>query len=554
MNREREVQEATNAPRVAAAPWIRPATVLSLAVPVALLVIAAYVQWCTVGLPPVPGIHEVTPATATQPYGFPAWIGITHYVNLLFLVLLVRSGLQILMDHPRLYWNVHCTPGTEWVRFTPVQVPLDRLYTAKDDARYLTPWVGLPGGRHTLGLARHWHFVSALFWVLNGAIYVSLLFATNHWRRIVPTSWHIFPDAWAVFVHYATFHLPPEPNGFFQYNPLQQLGYFAVIFILAPLSILTGPAMSPALVNRFSWYRHLPGNRQVGRSIHFLVLCGYVAFVIVHVTMVFVTGFARNMNHIVIGTDDLLRFGMYVGLSGLAILFLLNVIANWASWLFPRAIQRVGDALVNPVLRLLLARHAPRAEYTVQDISSFLWPNGKLPTSDEWKALAANQFKDYRLKVYGLVEHAVELSLEELHTMAGRNQVTLHHCIQGWSGIAQWGGVPMVELMRVVRPKPTVTTVIFYSFGEGLEGGQYYDSHTIGNVRHPQTLLAYEMNFKPLNDVHGAPLRLRVENQLGFKMVKWIKAIEFAADFKHVYKGEGGYNSDHEFFDTMADI
>jgi DMSO/TMAO reductase YedYZ molybdopterin-dependent catalytic subunit/thiosulfate reductase cytochrome b subunit len=519
-----------------------------------LLVIAAYVQWCTVGLPPVSAVQEVTPATATQPYGFPAWIGITHYVNLLFMVLLVRSGLQILMDHPRLYWNVHCTPGTEWVRFTPVQVPLDRLYTAKDDARYLTPWVGLPGGRHTLGLARHWHFVSALFWVLNGAIYVSLLFTTNHWRRIVPTSWHILPDAWAVFVHYATFHLPPEPNGFFQYNALQQLGYFGVIFILAPLSILTGPAMSPALVNRFSWYRHLPGNRQVGRSIHFLVLCGYVAFVIVHVTMVFVTGFARNMNHIVIGTNDLLRFGMYVGLSGLAILFLLNVMANWATWLFPRAIQRVGDALVNPVLRLLLARHAPRAEYTVQDISSFLWPNGKLPTSDEWTALAANQFKDYRLKVYGLVEHEVELSLEELHAMAKRSQVTLHHCIQGWSGLAQWGGVPMVELMGVVRPKPTVKAVIFYSFGEGLEGGQYYDSHTIGNVSHPQTLLAYEMNFKPLNDVHGAPLRLRVENQLGFKMVKWIKAIEFAADFRHVYKGEGGYNSDHEFFDTMADI
>jgi sulfoxide reductase catalytic subunit YedY len=99
------------------------------------------------------------------------------------------------MDHPRLYWNVHCTPGTEWVHFTPVQVPLDRLYTAKDDARYLTPWVGLPGGRHTLGLARHWHFVSALFWVLNGAVYVSLLFATDYWRRIVPTSWSVFPKA-----------------------------------------------------------------------------------------------------------------------------------------------------------------------------------------------------------------------------------------------------------------------------------------------------------------------------------------------------------------------
>jgi DMSO/TMAO reductase YedYZ molybdopterin-dependent catalytic subunit/thiosulfate reductase cytochrome b subunit len=547
-------QDAVAPARVAHSPRVRLSTLLPLVLPIVLAMIAAYVQWFTVGLPTVPVPRELTPQTTTLPYGFPSWIGITHYVNLLFMVLLARSGLQVLMDHPRLYWNVHCTPGTEWVRFTPVQVPLDRLYTAKDDARYLSPWIGLPGGRHTLGLARHWHFVSALFWTLNGAIYIALLFVTDHWRRIVPTSWHIFPDAWAMFVHYATFHLPPEPNGFYQYNALQQLSYFVVIFILAPLSILTGPSMSPALVNRFSWYRHLPGNRQVGRSIHFLLLCAYVLFVIAHVSMVFLTGFARNMNHIVIGTDDLLRFGMYIGLSGLVILFLLNMMANWATWLFPRAIQRIGDALVNPVLRLLLTRHEPKAQYTIEDISPFLWPNGKLPTSDEWKSLAADDFAGYRLKVYGLVENPVELSLEQLRALSKRDQITLHHCIQGWSGIAEWGGVSMVELMKLVRPKPGVRAVIFYSFGEGLDGGQYYDSHTIENVRHPSTLLAYEMNFKPLTEVHGAPLRLRVENQLGFKMVKWIKAIEFAATYKSVYRGEGGYNSDHEFFDTMADI
>jgi len=551
---EQERSQAAESPRVAQSPRMRLSTFLPLVLPILVAIAAAYVQWITVGLPPVPSVVHLTAETTTQPFGFPLWIGITHYVNLLFMVLLARSGLQILMDHPRLYWNVHCTPGSEWVRFTPVKVPLDRSYTAKDDARYLTPWIGLPGGRHTLGLARHWHFVSAMFWVLNGAIYICLLFTTTHWRRIVPTSWRIFPDAWAIFVHYATFHLPPEPNGFFQYNALQQLSYFAVIFILAPLSILTGPAMSPALVNRFSWYRRLPGNRQVGRSIHFLLLGAYVAFVIAHVTMVFVTGFARNMNHIVIGTNNLLPFGMFIGLSGLVILFLLNVMANWATWLFPRAVQRAGDLLVNPVVRLLLGGHAPRAEYSERDISPFFWPNGKLPTSDQWTALAANDFKDYRLKVYGLVENPVELSLEELRAIATRSQITLHHCIQGWSGIAQWGGLSMIELMKIVRPQSNVKAVIFYSFGEGLEGGQYYDSHTIDNVRHPQTLLAYDMNFKPLSDVHGAPLRLRVENQLGFKMVKWISAIEFAQNVKHVYKGEGGYNADNEFFDSMADI
>ena len=108
--------------------------------------------------------------------------------------------------------------------------------------------------------------------------------------------------------------------------------------------------------------------------------------------------------------------------------------------------------------------------------------------------------------------------------------------------------------MKLVRPKPNVRAVVFYASSEGAAGGQYYDSHTIENVRHPQTLLAYEMNYRPLEDLHGAPLRLRVENQLGFKMVKWIDAIEFAEDVRRVYKGRGGYAEDNEFFDSMADI
>jgi DMSO/TMAO reductase YedYZ molybdopterin-dependent catalytic subunit len=152
------------------------------------------------------------------------------------------------------------------------------------------------------------------------------------------------------------------------------------------------------------------------------------------------------------------------------------------------------------------------------------------------------------------VENPVELSLEDIKAMGERTQTTLHHCIQGWSGIAEWGGLQMLELMKLVRPLPEARAVLFYSFSEGAGGGQYYDSHTIENMRHAQALLAYEMNYQPLNDLHGAPLRLRAENQLGFKMVKWIQAIEFARDVKHAYKGEGGYAEDNEFFDSMADI
>jgi DMSO/TMAO reductase YedYZ molybdopterin-dependent catalytic subunit/thiosulfate reductase cytochrome b subunit len=530
----------------------RNALLLLLAV-VVLPVAAAYFQWAAFGLPPVPGSPESASAVA-EPHGFPAWLRVTHYVNFFFIILLIRSGLQILVEHPRLYWNVHCTPNTEWLRLTPIEVPTDRVWTAKDDARYLSPWIGLPGYRHTVGIARHWHFLSVLFWVVNGLILVALLFGTEQWRRLVPTSWSILPDAWSVFVHYATFHLPPEPNGFYRYNALQQLSYFAVVFILAPLAIATGPSMSPALSNRFRWYPKLPGNRQIGRSLHFLIMCAFVVFLVGHVTMVALTGLARNMNHIVIGTDDTGPLGLYLGLVGIGVVIAVNALANWTAWRRPRLIQHAAGAVVTPVMDLLLNRADPVAEFNHEETSPFFWPNGKVPTSDEWKELAADNFRNYRLKVAGLVENPVELSLDEIRAMGKMTQITLHHCIQGWSGIAEWGGLPMAKLIERVRPTPEARFAVFYSFGEGLEGGLYYDSHSITNLMHPQAILAYEMNGEPLKTLHGPPLRLRVENQLGFKMVKWIRAIEFVASHKAFGQGEGGYNEDHEYFGELANI
>jgi DMSO/TMAO reductase YedYZ molybdopterin-dependent catalytic subunit len=168
--------------------------------------------------------------------------------------------------------------------------------------------------------------------------------------------------------------------------------------------------------------------------------------------------------------------------------------------------------------------------------------------------LADDSFKQYRLRIYGLVDNPVELSLADLIAKGKKTQITLHHCIQGWSGIAEWGGLPLSELIKLVRPKPRALAVVFYSFGEGTEGGEFYDSLSLVDALHPQTLLAYEMNFKPLGPLHGAPLRLRVESQLGFKMVKWIRAIEFVDDVGQIHKGEGGYNEDNEYFGELANI
>jgi DMSO/TMAO reductase YedYZ molybdopterin-dependent catalytic subunit len=146
------------------------------------------------------------------------------------------------------------------------------------------------------------------------------------------------------------------------------------------------------------------------------------------------------------------------------------------------------------------------------------------------------------------VDNPIELSYAQIKAMPKQEQTTAHHCIQGWSGVAKWGGVPMSAILDLVKPKSEANHAVVDSFGEGGEGGIYYDAHTMQNMRHKLTILAYEMNDKPLPILHGAPLRLRCENELGFKQVKWIQAIEFVDDIAHLGSGHGGYNEDHEFY------
>ena len=106
----------------------------------------------------------------------------------------------------------------------------------------------------------------------------------------------------------------------------------------------------------------------------------------------------------------------------------------------------------------------------------------------------------------------------------------------------------MRRILEIVKPTAAAKYAVFYSFGEGGEGGIYYDAHPVENMKHELTILAYEMNGKPLPTLYGAPLRLRCENELGFKQVKWIRAIEFVDDFSRIGSGQGGYNEDHEFY------
>jgi DMSO/TMAO reductase YedYZ molybdopterin-dependent catalytic subunit len=284
-----------------------------------------------------------------------------------------------------------------------------------------------------------------------------------------------------------------------------------------------------------------------------MMLC-WVGFLVVHVTLVVLTGFVRNMNHIVLGTDNYNPLGMLLGFVGLTVVLGSWIAAHYISWKAPRLLQHIQKAISLPVRLATLNRLHPRNRYTKEQISPHFWPNGKMPVREDWKQMAANNFRDFRLKVGGLVENPMRLSLAEIDSLGEEENITMHHCIQGWSGIAQWNGLPMKRLIELVKPKPSVKVVAFYSFGESLYGGVYYDTQSLENVLKPECLLASAMNGVPLPVEYGAPLRLRVENQLGYKMVKWIERIEFIESEKSLGEGEGGSNEDQEYFDLLPNI
>ena len=119
---------------------------------------------------------------------FPYWIRFAHFINLIFITLLIRSGIEILSALPKLYFNDHAKPGSEWIKFTKKKMPRDRLWISLEEEEDFPSWIALPGHRN-LGLGRHWHFFSIVFWIANGAAYYILLFTSNEWQRLIPTSW-----------------------------------------------------------------------------------------------------------------------------------------------------------------------------------------------------------------------------------------------------------------------------------------------------------------------------------------------------------------------------
>lgn len=210
----------------------------------------------------------------------------------------------------------------------------------------------------------------------------------------------------------------------------------------------------------------------------------------------------------------------------------------------------VGEKATQKVQRLIVPRKAIAQEFKQSDLSPQFRSNGtSLPDNPQYSGLATQGFKDYRLEVKGLVERPMSFTLTEIRALPSRTQITRHDCVEGWSAIGKWKGARLSALLEAVKLKPNARYVVFYCADpmEEDEDSLYYESIDLEDAFHPQTILAYELNDEPLPIKNGAPLRLRLERQLGYKMAKYIMSIEIIEDISRIRGGKGGYWEDQGY-------
>jgi len=215
-----------------------------------------------------------------------------------------------------------------------------------------------------------------------------------------------------------------------------------------------------------------------------------------------------------------------------------DIVLGSAEWLSYRVHRLIGGSA--------LAR-----EFDPSEMSPVFRTNGnteaRLP---EWQRHAATGFAGWRLRVDGLVEAPAAFSLAELRAMPARSQITRHDCVEGWSAIGKWTGVPLSEVLGRVRLRPEARYIVFHcadDFASGLSRVPYYESIDLVDAFHPQTILAYGMNDVQLPIGHGAPVRLRVERQLGYKHAKFVMRVEAVTSLSAIGEGRGGFWEDHGY-------
>ena len=215
-----------------------------------------------------------------------------------------------------------------------------------------------------------------------------------------------------------------------------------------------------------------------------------------------------------------------------------------STW-FPKVL-RGGENLSHGAQKLLTSRRSMAQEFSESDLSPDFRSNGTSnPISPEYQAMAAQGFASWQLRVDGLVEQPQDFPLPVLQAMPSRTQITRHDCVEGWSAIGKWKGVPLARILEVVKPRANARFVVFHCADDMYDDGKlYYESIDLEDANHPQTILAYELNNVPLPIKNGAPLRLRVERQLGYKQAKYLMRLELVDSFAHLGKGKGGFWED----------
>lgn len=215
---------------------------------------------------------------------------------------------------------------------------------------------------------------------------------------------------------------------------------------------------------------------------------------------------------------------------------------------FPAVLGKAD--VLNEGAAKLIGRKAMAEEFAPQDRSPSFRSNGTAdPGTEDYQALLVDGFAGYRLVVDGLVESPRQWTLGELRAMPSRSQITRHDCVEGWSAIGQWKGARLSALLQAVQPKPAARYVVFHCADPMESDGSdlYYESIDFDDAFHEQTILAYELNGQPLPVKNGAPLRLRVERQLGYKHAKYVMRLQLVDSFAAIGGGRGGYWEDQGY-------
>ena len=456
-------------------------------------------------------------------------VRVTHWISTLSFLVLVLSGIAILLAHPRLYWGESGAVGT------PSLIDLPLPFVLEVPIR---------------GPGRYLHFLFAWLTLFTGLVYVWRGLAARHFgRNLLPARDQLtFSAIGNVIRNHLRFERSSEAE-LATYNVLQRLSYSTVVFVLFPLIIWTGLAMSPAVTSVFPFLVTAFGGQQTARTVHFFVACSLVLFLLVHVAMVCQTGFRRRMRAMITGrgpamTDAVVSAGLSrrelikTGLGALAGVGAFGVAVRVADrcGLIPanhRGIYGLSETLTYAGQRLLTKLPSMAREFDRSQISKVTPVNGKAPTTEPYRQLMAGGFADWRLRIDGMLARPSSLSLAELKGFPSRSQITHQACEEGWSFIAEWTGVPLSNVLEHVGIHPQARYVFFFTFDD------WWDSIDMDDAFHPQTLLAYGMNGPELPMDHGAPLRLKVARQLGYKNLKYLSRIMVTDSAKGIGDGLG---------------